>query len=181
MNNPAKTALTGLIGFSLIVVSAFTPWFQWAWHDVSDLWYQSTAVWGPPAYVSALPDATYAIVAVAENSQIFLSGTIGLYLLMFLVGTGLWIKILWTIRPTAGRWLVLAGGIGSIMIGGGVVIFLGLAEVAAQRTGLYAAIATDQIIMAEMEQIQLIGPLILLAGTGLEIMAIIWSRRVSAL
>lgn len=76
---------------------------------------------------------------------------------------------------------MLAGGIGSIMIGGGVVIFLGLAEVAAQRTGLYAAIATDQIIMAEMEQIQLIGPLILLAGTGLEIMAIIWSRRVSAL
>lgn len=180
MKHHTKAIVAGLVGFSLTVVAGFVPWIQCTWQADAEIWLGATGVWGPPAYISALPEATYATVKIEPGSQTSLYGIMGLYLLIFLIGIGLWIRILWANRSIEQKWITLGGGIVSIIIGVGVVLLVGLAEVIAQRTGLYAAITTDRVVTATLDSIQAPGPLLLLTGIVLEAIALFGSRRAAS-
>jgi|GEM_PF-2959838 len=171
------SVIIGLLGFGLLVGSAFAPWIQWLWQTDATSWFDSTSVWGPPAYISVVPEATYAIVEIETGSQALLDGLIGAYLFFFLLGTGLWGGLLWAGKSAAGKRMVSTGGVISIVPGVGVVLLLGLAPVIAQRVGLYAAIATDNVVTVEFVSVQPAGPLLMLAGIILEAVAIFRSRQ----
>lgn len=166
------SVIIGLLGFGLLVGSGFAPWIQWLWQTDATSWFDSTSVWGPPAYISAVPEATYAIVEIEAGSQAPLDWLIGAYLFLFLLGTGLWGRLL-----RIGKRIVLTGGIISIVLGVGAVSLVGLAPVIAQRVGLYAAIATDNVITVEFVSMQPAGLMLMLTGIILEAGAIFRSRQ----
>ena len=55
-NKGWRPLIAAFLGLSLMAVSAFAPWFQWAYRAGTDPWYGSTAIWGPPAYLLSSPD-----------------------------------------------------------------------------------------------------------------------------
>ena len=50
-------------------------------------------------------------------------------------------------------------GVGSVAVSVGLVVMLGLGELIAKRVGLYAAIRSERIVVAEMPGVQALGVL----------------------
>ena len=165
-NKKMMRAVAGLVALGMIVASSFMPWFQWSFQEVTEVWTKGTSIWGPPAYI---PGSPYASVDVPASDLKVVDGAVGVYLTLFLLGLVLWISLLWKLgRETERRGVIVAVGIGSVVIGIGLVVALGLAEVIAQRVGLYAAIRSSRIVVAELVGIRAEGPLMITVGIAIE-------------
>ena len=166
-NKVAVPVIAGLLALSLIVISAFVPWFQWSFQEGSQVWYEKTSVWGPPPVYSFGPSIASVDMSVHDTRTV--EWATGVYLLLFLLGIVLWIALLWMLRREIERRTVLVVlGVGSVVVSVGLVVILGLAELIAQRVGLYAATRTSMIVMVEMVGIQVPGPLMLIVGVVAE-------------
>jgi hypothetical protein len=155
----------GLVALGLIVTSAYVPWFWWLWLDGTETWPDDTDVWGPPAYVAGLP---YATVDVSPPHRRIVDVAVGVYLGLYLLGLVLWARLIWALsRASRRRWRVLAAGGAGIVVSAGLVVVFGLAEYIAQKVGLYAAIASSYIVVAQWAGVRVLGPLLLGAGTAL--------------
>ena len=166
--------IVGLLALSLIVISAFVPWFRWSYQRESQIWYATTSVWGPPAVYSSGP--SYASVDVLIDGIKTVNWSAAVYLALFLLGIVLWIALVRVHgRELERRTLPVMLGIGSVGVSVGLVLLLGLAGLIAQRVGLYAATRTSEIVEAELVGIQALGPLMLFVGIVAEAVTFIWS------
>jgi hypothetical protein len=173
-NQAAGPVIVGLLALCLMVISAFVPWFKWSFQEGSQAWYESTSVWGPPAYVSGVP---YASVDVSVNGVQMVNWAAGVYLLLFLLGIALWIVLLRMLRrKTERRTTLVVLGVGSVVVSVGLVVLLGLAGLIAKRVVLYAAIRSLRIVVAEMAGIRVPGPLTLIVGVMAEAV-MVWRMR----
>ncbi len=161
-NKTVGSVLAGLLALCLIVISAFLPWFKWSFQEGSQSWYESTSVWGPPAYI---PGGHYASVDVSDGGIRAVNWAAGIYLALFLLGIVLWIALLRVLGRGAERRTALAVlGVGSVAASVALVVLPGLAGLIAKRVGLYAAIRSDRIVVAEMAGVQVLGPLMVVVG-----------------
>jgi heme/copper-type cytochrome/quinol oxidase subunit 4 len=168
--------IVGLLALSLTVISAFVPWFRWSFQEESQVWTERTSVWGPPAVYSSGP--SYASVDVSIDGIKMVNWAAAVYLVLFLLAIVLWIALLRLLgRELERRTVPVVLGIGSVGVSIGLVVFLGLGELIAQRVGLYAATRTSEIVVAEMVGIQVLGPTMLFVGIVVEAVTLIWSSR----
>jgi hypothetical protein len=170
--------ITSFLGLSLMAISAFTPWFLWAYREGAELWYESTSIWGPPAYILGFP--AYAMVDDAGHYFTTVDRIVAIYLVIFLAGIGLWLALLWWSRRDIDGWVLVAVGLVSVLGWMGPLIIFGLGELIAHRVGLYAAVRSDRIITAELIRLQVLGPLILVIGLAGAAGALIWRRRITS-
>ena len=168
--------VAAFLGLSLMAGSAYAPWFQWAYGAGTDLWYESTAIWGPPAYMLSSP-GSYAMVDDAGDYFSGVDRIVATYLVIFLMGLGLWLALLWRSRRAIDGRLLAAVGLVTVLGWLGLLGILGLAELIARRVGLYAAVRSDRIITAELVGLQVIGPLLLVTGLAVVVGALVWQRR----
>jgi hypothetical protein len=173
-SNLMKPALTGFLGLSLVAIAAFMPWFEWTYKEGTEIWYRSSSLSGPPAIILGAPYAT--VEALNSDLQV-VDSVVGVYLVLFGVGILLWTGLLWMLRQEMRGWIGVAVGLGTVGGWTGLVLALELAELIAQRTGVYAATVTDRIVVAEMESFQFLGPSLVVVGTGVELAAILLLLR----
>ena len=168
--------IVGLLALSLMVISAFVPWFKWSFQEGSQVWYERTAVWGPPPVYFFGP--SYASVDVSINGIKTVNWAAGVYLVLFSLGIVLWIRLLRVLgREVERRIMPVVLGIGSVGASVGLVAILGLGELIVKRVGLYAATRTSEIVVAEIVDIQVLGPLMLFVGIVVEAVTLIWRSR----
>jgi hypothetical protein len=170
----------GLLALSLIVISASMPWFKWSFQEGSQVWYERTSVWGPPPF--CLPayssGPSYASVDVSIDGIKAVNWAASAYLVLFLLAIVLWIRLLQVLgRELERRTVPVVVGIVSVGASVGLVLILGLGELIAQRVGLFAAIRTLEIVVAEMVRIQIPGPLMLTVGVVAEAFTMVWGKR----
>jgi hypothetical protein len=173
-NNAIKPTLTGFLGLSLVALAAFLPWFQWTFEEGNEIWYGSSSLSGPPAIIFGAP---YATVEALSSDLAIVNRSVAVYLVIFLVGIGLWATLLWRLRQEMRRWILAVVGLGAAVGWAGLVMALELSELIAQRTGLYAATVTDRSVVADLDRFQVMGPALVGVGIGVQLVAIIFLGR----
>jgi hypothetical protein len=169
---PTVPIILGFLALSTIVISSFLPWFRWSFHEGTQSWPEKTDVWGPPAVIYGMP---YASVDVSAHGITSVNWAAGITLVLFFLGIVLWVALLWVLRREIKRRIVLAVvGAASIVVSGGLVVILGLAGLIAQRVGLYAAVQSSRIVVAELAGLQAPGPLMLAVGVVAEAGVLVW-------
>jgi hypothetical protein len=168
--------IAGAAALILMVAAAFVPWFEWSLQEYGEAQVESSGIWGPPSFVPGTP---FGSVEVSANHQRVVDVSAGVYVVLIAATVVTWSVLL---LPS------LSCRLGSrraalVVVGGGAVLCVGVGIISGFAvfflTGLMrdSMVRSTRIVVAELQRMRVVGPLLLLVGLAGEIVALVWARR----
>jgi len=168
--------IAGAAALILMIASAFVPWFEWSLEEYGEAQVEGSGIWGPPSFVPGTP---FGSVEVPVSHQRVIDASVGVYVVLIAATIVTWSVLLLPF---------LSCRLGSrratlVVVGGGAVLCVGIGIVSGFAvfflTGLMrdSMVRSTRIVVAELQRVQVVGPLLLLVGLTGEIVALVWARR----
>jgi hypothetical protein len=178
-----RAVIPGIAGLILVIVSAFTPWFEWSVQNWPETPVNRTTVWGPPGFVLGTPQ--FGSVQLLDGAESVVNFSVLAYLVTLLFALASPLLVLfgtlserWPRRRAA--WAVAVGGIIAYV---GIAVAVGFGGFIVSKTMRQAAAQSTWIVTFQLQRWLIAGPLLLLAGAALGIggcVGVLYSHRVKA-